>query len=513
MLGRATGIDLYGIDATLIEVEADLGGGLPVITTVGLPDPAVREGVDRIRSAIRHAGFSLPQRRVVVNLAPAGMRKQGAALDLPVAVAILTADGQIPPPGPPGTVLAGELALDGTVRPVRGVISAALAARDAGRERIIVPAANAGEAALVQGIEVLSAGSLAEVAGLGRPGAVQPVLADLAALLQSADLLQAGHDLSEVRGQAFARRALEVAAAGGHNLLLVGPPGAGKTMLARRMPGILPRLGPDEALEVTRVYSAAGLGTSLVTRRPFRAPHHGISPAGLAGGGSRPRPGEVSLATHGVLFLDELPEFRRDVLESLRQPLEDRVISITRVSGTAVLPARFALVGAMNPCPCGYHGAASRPCECSAHEIRRYRGRLSGPLMDRFDLVVEVPALDLAAMPQGLSGERSVTVRSRVEQARSIQRKRFPEGGGAGTNADMDARDLERCAALEEGALDLMRRVGTSGNLSARGYCRVLRVARTLADLAGKEDIGPAELMEALMFRQGSGPAELPRAR
>jgi len=507
MLGRATGVDLFGIDATLVEVEVDLGGGLPVITTVGLPDPAIREGVDRIRSAIRHSGFQLPQRRVVVNLAPAGLRKQGAALDLPIAMAILAADGQILRPGPEGTVLIGELALDGAVRPVRGGISAAMSAREQGRARIVVPSANAVEAGMVHGIEVVPVASLSEAAGLGS-GPIPRARTQVDLLLEQTLEVPEGENLREVRGQALARRALEVAAAGGHNLLMIGPPGAGKTMLARRMPGILPRMTPAEALEVSRVWSAAGLGRGLVTRRPFRAPHHSISCAGLAGGGVRPRPGEVSLALHGVLFLDELPEFRRDALEALRQPMEDGHIQIARAAGTAVLPARFSLVAAMNPCPCGFLGGGNDRCRCSLREIRRYSGKISGPLLDRFDLVVEVPSESVLGAGGERKEESSETVRGRVETARRIQEARSRERrpGRGKCNAGLSVPELERAAPMSPPARSALARAARLYGLSARGCHRILRVARTLADLAGKKRISPEEVMEAVMLRRSGRP-------
>ena len=349
MLGRATGAVLVGVDARLVEVEVHLGGGLPGIAAVGLPDSAVREGIDRLRAALPHAGFKLPQRRIIVNLAPAELRKKGTGLDLPIAVALLAADGQIQSLPTEGTVLVGELALDGTLRPVRGALPFAMAAREAGRRRLVIPSANVLEARLAEGIDVVGVGSLADVAAFTRGIRVPQAGLDTHSALREATAGYCGPDLAEVRGQAVARRALEVAAAGGHHLLLVGPPGSGKTMLARRLPGILPPMTLEEAIDVTRVWSAAGLSSGLVTVRPFRSPHHGISFAGLTGGGPRLRPGEVSLANHGVLYLDEFPEFRRDVLEALRQPLEEGRISVVRIHESATFPTRFMLVASMNP--------------------------------------------------------------------------------------------------------------------------------------------------------------------
>lgn len=491
---------VLGVDAYPVRVEVDLARGLPSMTVVGLPQGAVREGRDRVTAALTNSGYEVPPRRITINLAPADVPKTGSAFDLPIALGILAAAGVIGPISMGGVCLLGELGLDGRVRAVHGALAVALQCRDAGVPTLIVPAGNAAEAAVVDGVAVHGATTLGEVVAHLRGG--NPLPAG-----RSIGVRSTGHDgapdFRDVRGQETARRALEIAAAGAHNLLMVGPPGAGKSMMARRLPSILPPLTAAEALDATRVHSVAGrlaAGQALLSTRPFRAPHHGVSDAGLVGGGAVPRPGEASLAHHGVLFLDELPEFRRSALEALRQPLEDGTIHIGRARASVRLPARFMLVAAMNPCPCGHHGDSDRRCGCSTSQVRRYRARVSGPLMDRIDLHVNVPA----ARPDQLTAtervEASASIRERVLEARRRQTVRY-EGLGVFANAQLDPAGTQRFCALDEAGSALLEAAIRRLGLSGRGYHRILRVARTIADLDGTEAMDPVHVAEAIQFR------------
>ncbi len=501
MLAIVRSAALFGIEAHPVRVEVDVSdGGLPATVLVGLPDASVRESRERIDSAIRNSGIEFQKRRVTVNLSPADMRKAGSAFDLPIALGMLAAAGLIPREGLDRTVVVGELSLDGAVRPVRGLLPIAAQARRDGVERLVLPDANGGEAAIVAGLTVLPVTSLEEAVAVltGRAGRrVEPVA-------RPGSAAPPAPDLADVRGQALARRALEIAAAGGHNLLFIGPPGAGKSMLARRLPGILPALTPDEAIEVTAIHSVAGLlppGEGLVTVPPFRAPHHTASDAALAGGGAMPQPGEISLAHNGVLLLDEAAEFARHVLDALRQPLEEGAVRVARAARSVVFPARFLLAATTNPCICGYLGEPSRPCRCSPHQIARYRSRLSGPLLDRIDLSVRVPALPFRAMTDTEPGEASAPVRQRVVAAREVQRARNRGSDGSPVNARLQGPVLSRHCALDPAGLRILDAASRRFRLSARSCHRVMKVARTIADLAGDETITAAHLAEAVQFR------------
>ena len=500
MLAKVLSTALVGLDAHLIEVEVDIGAGLPQFSVVGLPDAIVRESRDRVRAALKNTGFKFPIKKITVNLAPAGLKKEGSGLDLAIALGILAAAEVFPAAALENRVLVGELSLDGRVKSVAGALSIGMACRY--KYTVVLPAENAEEASVIEGVEAVPVHTLPEAVEFlhGRRGAQAVVRGPLT--LPSLPTAEE-EDFSDVRGQEQAKRALEVAAAGGHNVLMIGPPGSGKTMLARRLPGILPPMDRDEAIETTRVHSVAGLlghGRPLVTTRPFRSPHQSISDAGLIGGGTIPRPGEVSLAHNGVLFLDEILEFRRPVLEGLRQPLEDGSVALTRVSASLRYPSRVMLVAATNPCPCGFYGDHTRECLCTPHQIRRYRSRLSGPLLDRLDIHLDVPPVPIRELGDEGSQECSRVIRERVTAARDRQAMRYRKDG-VFCNAQLKPRHVKKYCTVDADGRALLEQAMTRLGLTARAYGRILRVAMTIADLADSARIQLDHLAEAIQYR------------